>query len=208
MYPSSGSTKGPQKVAAPLTHHGQKNSLSDSSQHCASHLYHMNPSWLTQSQSQKATFPKRVLQGSSQISPFLLPHSHPLQLQQPAATHGHHQRCPMQSPPGWASGQHEYPCSWASGAAVIPSGHDALYMGESLLERGVAQVVVEETSRRSSSNRMKGGSSRESHFSQELDIKPGGKYMAEYLLVLQQNCTSVSVGVYITCVCVCLCIFI
>lgn len=71
--------------------------------------------------------------------------------------------------------------SWTAGAAGIPSGSEALwgrlYTEEPPPDRGAAQGVREEAeaSRAPSSKRERGGGSRSSHLSQELDVKPGGE---------------------------------
>lgn len=128
------------------------------------HLPYMQSSWQTHPQSQ-ARCPIRV--------PY-----HPFQPHHLASMPGHHHPWPRQNTQGQASLQPDYPRSWTVG---IPSGSEALwgqlYVEEPPAERGVPQVVGEEaeTSRAPRSKGERGGGSRSSHLSQELDIKPGRK---------------------------------
>ncbi|XP_044220273.1 sarcoplasmic reticulum histidine-rich calcium-binding protein-like [Thunnus albacares] len=172
---SQGATKKPQKVSAPQEYYSQNSHL-DYNQDDT-----LQSTWLTHPQPQTVRFPVRVPyrpQGSSQAPPSFLPHPHPFQLQHLAATPGHHQPRPRQNPPGWASTQPDHSWFWTSGAAGMPSGYEALwgqlYMEEPPPERGVVPVVAEEaeTSRAPSLKTERGGGSRSSHLSQELDIKP------------------------------------
>ncbi|XP_067455536.1 uncharacterized protein [Thunnus thynnus] len=172
---SQGATKKPQKVSAPQEYYSQ-NSHVDYNQDDT-----LQSTWLTHAQPQTVRFPVRVPyrgQGSSQAPPSFLPHPHPFQLQHLAATPGHHQPRPRQNPPGWASTQPDHSWFWTSGAAGMPSGYEALwgqlYMEEPPPERGVVPVVAEEAemSRAPSLKTERGGGSRSSHLSQELDIKP------------------------------------
>ncbi|XP_044061149.1 spore wall protein 2-like [Siniperca chuatsi] len=177
---SQGPTSKPQKIAPPQKHYN-KNSHLDYNQDGSPHL---PSSWQPHPQSQTARFPIREPyqpQGSSHVPPsFLLPHvfPHPFQLHHLTSTPSHHHPWPRQNPPGWVSQQPDHPWSWTAGPAGIPSGSEALwgrlYTEEPPPERGVAQVVGEEaeTSRAPSSKRERGGGSRSSHLSQELDIKP------------------------------------
>ncbi|XP_051275488.1 glutamic acid-rich protein-like isoform X2 [Dicentrarchus labrax] len=178
---SQGPTTKPQKMDAPQKHHSQISHL-DYNQDGSPHLPYTQPSWQTQPQSQTARFPIRAPnqpQGSSHVPPSLLPppiFPHPFQLHHLAYMPGHHH--PRQNPPGWASQQPNYPWSWTAGAAGIPSGSEALwdrlFTEEPPPERRFAHVVGEEAemSKASTSKRERGGGSRSSHLSQELDVKP------------------------------------
>ncbi|XP_049442747.1 protein starmaker-like [Epinephelus fuscoguttatus] len=154
------------------------------------HLPYMQPHWQIHPQSQTARFPIRApyQPQSSFHVPSFLPPPHPFQPYPLTSTPTHHHPRPRQDPPGWAS-HSDYPWSWTVGAAAaggggaagavgIPSGSEALwgqlYTEEPPPEMRVAQVVGEEAgaSRAPSSKRERSGSSRSSHLSQELDIKP------------------------------------
>nr|XP_033479528.1 ABC transporter F family member 4-like [Epinephelus lanceolatus] len=181
--PSQGASTMPQKMSAPLQHYSQ-NSHSDYS---TPHLPYMQPHWQIHPQSQTPRFPIRAPyqpQSTFHVPSFLLP-PHPFQPYPLTSTPTHHHPRPRQDPPGWASQQPDHPWSWTVGAAAagggaagIPSGSEALwgqlYTEEPPPEMRVAQVVGEEAgaSRAPSSKRERSGSSRISHLSQELDIKP------------------------------------
>ncbi|XP_045887437.1 ABC transporter F family member 4-like [Micropterus dolomieu] len=178
---SQGPTSKPQNVAPPQKHCSQNSHL-DYNQHGSPHLPYTQSSWQTNPQSQASRFPIRAphqLQGSSHVPPSFLPPTifpDPFQLHHLGSTPGHHHPWPRQNPPVWSSSQPHYP--WTAGAAGIPSGSEALwgqlYTEEPPTETGVAQTAEEEaeTSRAPSSKRERGGGSRSSHLSQELDIKP------------------------------------
>ncbi|XP_035812635.2 protein starmaker-like [Amphiprion ocellaris] len=178
---SQGAIKRPQKIAAPQTYSSQE--YSNYNQDGFSHLPYTQSSPLTHSQSHTGRFPIRVPfqpHTSSQVPPSFLQHSHPFPLHHltpPPGRRHHHHPWLRQDPPGWASQQPDYPWSWTAGAAGIPSGPEALwgqiYMEEPPPESRVSQTVREEkTSRAPSSKAERGGGSRSSHLSQELDVKP------------------------------------
>lgn len=158
------------------------------------HLSSVQSSWQTRLQSQTASFPIRALhqpQCSSHVPPYFIPphistHPHALQLHHlNSAPSNQHPRPP----------QPDYPWSWAAGAAGIPSCSEALW-GQLYTEQlpphvRTAQVVGEETD--TSSKRERGGGSRSSRLSQELDVKPGGKRTNENLLFLLQTSSSVDI---------------
>ncbi|XP_071313501.1 uncharacterized protein [Trachinotus anak] len=179
---SQGLTNKPQKVSTPQEKN--QSSHSDYNQDVSSHLPYVKSSWLTHTPSQSARFPIRgpsQPQDSSHVPPsylppsYIFPHPHQFQLQHLASTSTHHPPWPRQNTPGWGPTQPDYPCSWTTGAAGIPPGSEALW-GQLYMEEPPPDRRVEaETSRAPSSKRERGGGSRSSCFSQELDIKPGGK---------------------------------
>ncbi|XP_076595867.1 uncharacterized protein LOC143326206 [Chaetodon auriga] len=166
-------TKPPQKKYSPNSH-------LDYNQDGSSHLPQMQSSWQTHPHSQTARYPIRVPyqpQDSPHAPPSFHPppiFPHPFQLHHLASMSSHHHPWPRQNPPGRSSPQPDWSWPWTTG---IPPGCEALwgqlYTEEPPLERGVSQVVGEaaETSRAPSSKRERGGGSRSSHLSQELDMK-------------------------------------
>ncbi len=182
----TGFTTTPQRISATEKHFSQNSHL-DYNQDGSPYLPYMQSSLQTHPPSQAARFPIRASypsQGSSHALPsFLSPPilSHPFQHHHLTTTPAHHHLWPGQNLPGRASPQSNYPWSWSAGAAGIPSVSEALwgqlYTEEPPPERRVAHgVSVEaELSRASSSKRDRGGGSRSSALSQELDIKPGEK---------------------------------
>ncbi|XP_070818290.1 high mobility group nucleosome-binding domain-containing protein 5-like [Chaetodon trifascialis] len=158
-------TKPPQKKCSPYSH-------LDYNQDGSSHLPYMQSSWQTHPHSQTARFPIRVPY-QPQDSPHVPPSFHPPPIFPHPFQH-HHHPWPRQNPPARASPQPDWPWSWTTG---IPPGCEALwgqlYTEEPPPERGVSQVAGEaaEMSRALSSKRERGGESRSSHFSQELDLK-------------------------------------
>ncbi|XP_026214189.1 high mobility group nucleosome-binding domain-containing protein 5-like [Anabas testudineus] len=134
-------------------------------------------SWLTQPQSQTVRFPMRPCQPEnfSYVPPSFLPHLHPFTLHHFTSTPSHSHPWPRQDPPGWSSLQTDIQTAGADG---LPSGSEALwgqlYTEEPPPESRLSQVLAQdvEASRAASSKSERGGGSRSSRLSQELDIKP------------------------------------
>lgn len=105
----------------------------------------------------------------------------PFQLHHFASMSDYHNLWLKQNPPVRPSLQTDCPWSWAAGAAGIPSVSEALWghinTQEPPADTGLMQVVREEveTRRASSSKGERGGGSRRSRLSQELDVQPGRK---------------------------------
>ncbi|XP_056295463.1 dentin sialophosphoprotein-like isoform X2 [Pseudoliparis swirei] len=163
--PSQGSTTMNHNIAAHPKHYSPNSHLHYNQD--SPHLSSVQSSWQTRLQSQTASFPIRALhqpQCSSHVPPYISTHPHALQLHLNSSPSNQHPRPP----------QPDYPWSWAAGAAGIPSCSEALW-GQLYTEQlpphvRAAQVVGEEAD--TSSKRERGGGSRSSRLSQELDVKP------------------------------------
>ncbi|KAK5924999.1 hypothetical protein CgunFtcFv8_017562 [Champsocephalus gunnari] len=174
-FNSKGPTSMSQQMAAPPNHYSQ-NLHMDYNQHGSPRLPYIQTSWQPPTQFQRATFPIRAQyqpQGYSHVPPSFPQHPDPYHHQHLDSPPGYHHR---QDAPGWAPLQPEPPWPLAAGAAGISACSQALW-GPLYREEPPPEIKVTEkevdTSLAPSSKREGGsGGGRNSHFSQELDIKP------------------------------------
>ncbi|KAI4818693.1 hypothetical protein KUCAC02_003995 [Chaenocephalus aceratus] len=173
-FNSKGPTSMSQQMAAPPNHYSQ-NLHMDYNQHGSPRLPYIQTSWQPPTQFQRAKFPIRAQhqpQGYSHVPPSFPQHPEPYHHQHLDSPPGYHH---MQDAPGWAPLQPEPPWPLAAGAAGISACSEALW-GPLYREEPPPEIKVTEkevdTSLAPSSKRDGGSGGRNSHFSQELDIKP------------------------------------